>query len=238
MEWFKPIKKTRNSKTSLFSFNQKPIKKNSFLQVGKTSLKKNSRKYPKIWCFQDADKDGVANIFDCQPFNKKKQGYWHRKAGFSIGDMYSYAQEPTTRTRKSGPRDTMRKEDGKVAVKLHYTDVAVLDPSTNVLKLKTGGWQTPTTKERINKALPEDMRVAQKKHQWKLETSQGEYPFEEGMEIEVAEGGRTGRVRKSVPRESVSERVYDEEEEEEDEEITGPRKQAMIEREAYLREED
>lgn len=45
----------------------------------KTRLKSMKKTYPKIWAFQDADKDKVANIFDCAPYNKKKQGTEHKE---------------------------------------------------------------------------------------------------------------------------------------------------------------
>ena len=31
------------------------------------------RKYPRLSPFGDADRDGVKNMFDCKPFNKKRQ---------------------------------------------------------------------------------------------------------------------------------------------------------------------
>lgn len=32
------------------------------------------KKYPKLKPFGDIDRDGVRNIFDCRPFNKRLQG--------------------------------------------------------------------------------------------------------------------------------------------------------------------
>ena len=32
---------------------------------------------PKMNWFKDSDRDGVINIFDCKPYNRKKQGWAH-----------------------------------------------------------------------------------------------------------------------------------------------------------------
>jgi len=65
--------------------------------------------------------------------------------------------------------------DGSVAIELHGTKVVVIHPDDSVT-LNSGGWQTSTTKDRINKYSP--VKVYQKKYQWFL--SDGT-PFQDGM---------------------------------------------------------
>lgn len=56
--------------------------------------------------------------------------------------------------------------DGSVSIELHGTKVVVIYPN-GLYKLNSGGWQTSTTKDRINKYSP--VKVYQKKHVWYLQ---------------------------------------------------------------------
>ena len=56
--------------------------------------------------------------------------------------------------------------DGSVSIELHGTKVVVFYPN-GLVKLNSGGWQTSTTKDRINKYSP--VKVYQKKGVWYLE---------------------------------------------------------------------
>ena len=38
-------------------------------------------RYPLLKPFKDADRDGVKNMFDCKPFDKKRQGFFHKDQG-------------------------------------------------------------------------------------------------------------------------------------------------------------
>lgn len=49
--------------------------------------------------------------------------------------------------------------------------------------LSSGGFQTPTTKNRLNHYLPPGFKVFQKNHKWFLNTPEGHIPFEDGMVI-------------------------------------------------------
>ena len=65
-----------------FSRPLSPINK-EYMEVEERSEKKEmnwaqaKRAFPKLRPFSDADKDGIYNMFDCKPFNKKKQGPEH-----------------------------------------------------------------------------------------------------------------------------------------------------------------
>lgn len=65
-------------------------------------------------------------------------------------------------------------------VVLHRTAVVTIYPN-GAYQLKTGGWTTVTTKDRINAYSP--VRVFQRKHQWYLENGK---PFQDGMIVKVA----------------------------------------------------
>lgn len=71
--------------------------------------------------------------------------------------------------------------DGSVGIMLHNTYVVNINPD-NVYTLQTGGWQTATTKDRINQYFPGT--VYQKKGDWFVSRNGKEFPFVEGMEIE------------------------------------------------------
>jgi len=70
--------------------------------------------------------------------------------------------------------------DGTVAIKLHSTYVVKIHPD-NTYTLNSGGWQTVTTKDRINQYSPR--RVYQRKYQWFVNINDKEYPFMDGMVV-------------------------------------------------------
>jgi len=76
--------------------------------------------------------------------------------------------------------------DGSVSVELHSTKVVVLYPN-GLVKLQTGGWMTPTTKDRMNRYSP--VRVTQRKGEWYVSLScsngcRNEFPFMENMVVQ------------------------------------------------------
>ena len=69
-------------------------------------------------------------------------------------------------------------------VVLHRTAIAVYDHNTQALKLNTGGWQSVTTKSRLNAILDQLMygaRVYQKNFDWFLSYNNQTYDFIDGM---------------------------------------------------------
>jgi hypothetical protein len=67
-------------------------------------------------------------------------------------------------------------EDGTTQWILHATPVVTQHPD-GTYTLNTGGWKTPTTKDRINLYAP--VNVVQKKHQWYI----GEHLFYDGIRV-------------------------------------------------------
>lgn len=70
--------------------------------------------------------------------------------------------------------------DGSVGILLHSTYVVKIH-ADNTYTLQTGGWQTSTTKDRINQYSP--VRVYQRKYEWFVTIHGKEYPFMEGMVV-------------------------------------------------------
>ena len=76
--------------------------------------------------------------------------------------------------------------DGSVSIELHSTKVVVLYPN-GLVKLQTGGWQTVTTKDRMNRYSP--VRVTQRKGEWYVNVPcnngcRNDFPFMENMVVQ------------------------------------------------------
>lgn len=81
-----------------------------------------------------------------------------------------------------------RWHDGATVYRLHHTDIVVIH--NNTYTLNSGGWQTLTTKDRINAYAP--VRLYQKNHEWFLagrDVNGGvdwdhPIPFYDGMKVD------------------------------------------------------
>jgi len=73
-------------------------------------------------------------------------------------------------THTIGKHATKVTKDGQTStVRYHYTDVVKVDWDTGIITLNTGGWETSTTKLRMNQASSEwglGYHVYQHKHDW------------------------------------------------------------------------
>jgi hypothetical protein len=109
--------------------------------------------------FGDYDKDGVRNIFDCKPFNRKKQSYMLRQdikkrlmANEGISNYYKYST-PETHEKKISEKqiirqfeknpDLIKKAEGVKFKVLPFKSEAAGEylggPNTNFREAKTGG---------------------------------------------------------------------------------------------------
>lgn len=68
------------------------------------------------------------------------------------------------------------------AVRLHETDVVVYHPNGSYT-LRTGGWQSMTTRTRFDAFLPRSIAVRSVKGRWFVSTPNGSVPFYDGMRI-------------------------------------------------------
>lgn len=73
-------------------------------------------------------------------------------------------------------------DDGSRAIRLHDTDIITFTNKGTII-LSSGGWQTKTTKDRLNKYLPDNIRINQKNYNWTVNIHGVKQEFTEGMEI-------------------------------------------------------
>ena len=74
----------------------------------------------------------------------------------------------------------VRFHDGRIIVRLHSTDIVDVDTKNNSITLCTGGWETATTKERMNavlRAFKSPYHVYQHKYEWYVASYAQEFPF-------------------------------------------------------------
>ena len=81
-------------------------------------------------------------------------------------------------------------QDGARVIRLHQTDI-IRRKGDNVT-LSTGGWQSMTTKERLNTFSP--FRVGSHKGQWTVTTDAGTFPFSDGCTFNAVTGAPVGRT--------------------------------------------
>jgi hypothetical protein len=70
--------------------------------------------------------------------------------------------------------------NGSVGIMLHSTYVVKIHEN-NTYTLNSGGWQTLTTKDRINQYSPR--RVYQRNFEWFVNINGEEFPFIDGMVV-------------------------------------------------------
>ncbi len=86
--------------------------------------------------------------------------------------------------KKIGYETVIRRiDDFTIGVKYHATDILKVDP-TNIVTLSNGGWDTPTTKDRLNQFLNcLNVRIYQKKGTWYIVGDNGTFEFQNGIEV-------------------------------------------------------
>jgi hypothetical protein len=86
--------------------------------------------------------------------------------------------------KKIGYETVIRRiDDFTIGVKYHATDIIRVDP-TNIVTLSNGGWDTPTTKDRLNQFLNcLSVSIYQKKHVWYIVGDNGTFEFVNGIEV-------------------------------------------------------
>lgn len=97
-------------------------------------------------------------------------------------------------------------DGGGIAIRLHSTDIIVVEPCgrngrDDRVTLDTGGWQTVTTRDRLNAFLREHARgwgVYQERFLWWLAGDTTRVPFTDGMRIRIDRDGGI-RVVSRIP---------------------------------------
>ena len=88
----------------------------------------------------------------------------------------------------AGSNTMVRVSREVVEVFLHGNHIASLDTATHKLTIKDGGWQSVTTKSRLNALLDEfsyGMRVFQKNYEWFVGYKNVKQDFVSGMELAI-----------------------------------------------------
>lgn len=100
----------------------------------------------------------------------------------NYNEAYSMVRGKRNASRRKVGNNTYAEilHDNSVGIMLHSTYVVKIHPD-NTYTLQTGGWQTLTTKDRINQYSP--VRVYQRNYEWFVKLNGKEYPFVEGMVV-------------------------------------------------------
>jgi hypothetical protein len=71
----------------------------------------------------------------------------------------------------------------EIGIKLHSTYILIFDP-TDVITVNTNGWESNTTKDRLNQFLGcRGVYIRQKKGTWYIHGSNGVYPYLDGTQV-------------------------------------------------------
>lgn len=97
-------------------------------------------------------------------------------------DAVSMVRGKSNRSRRKIGNNTWAEieSSGDVRIILHSTPVVTIH-ADNTYTLRSGGWQTATTKDRINQYSP--VRVYQRKYEWFVTIHGKEYEFFDGMVV-------------------------------------------------------
>jgi hypothetical protein len=110
----------------------------------------------------------------------------------NLTELLRKAIEKKRSYRSAGHNNYITYDNGIITVRYHNTDIAVIDLDERTITLNTGGWTTPTTKERMNEALYVmgiGRHVWQEKWIWFYGRYNGEKSyFFDGMKIEFTTG--------------------------------------------------
>ena len=83
--------------------------------------------------------------------------------------------------KKIGNNTVLRRlSNGDIAIRYHYTDIITINIMDNI-KVNTGGWDTSTTIQRLNKLLPDNVHLYKKKGELFIKGSNGTFEFMDGM---------------------------------------------------------
>ena len=70
-------------------------------------------------------------------------------------------------------------EDGSVGIRFHATRILTFH-ADDTFTVRTGGWRSVTTKQRLNALLPAGFRIFSRDYAWQISTPEGVFPFEDG----------------------------------------------------------
>jgi len=94
-------------------------------------------------------------------------------------------------SRKVGNNTYLIRHENIIALRLHNTDVVTAYPDGRMM-LNSGGWMTPTTKNRMNSIIY-PYYIYQQDYSWYIRDNSGEvFPYFDGMTLPVYEEVQDG----------------------------------------------
>lgn len=91
------------------------------------------------------------------------------------------------KTTDKGAYSDVIAEMDNMKVYFYHQSPVVVEHEDGTIRLDNCGYQTQSTKERINKHTPDGYKVSKRQGDWYIDTPTGEKEFENGMEITVKE---------------------------------------------------
>jgi hypothetical protein len=134
----------------------------------------------------------------------------------SYDELMDFAK--TRRARKLAHNTYLIEDDPSdegLGIQYHSTEIVTYYENGSV-RLSSGGWQTSTTKERMNAFTPKGISVWQQLGCWYVTTPAGVFEFEDGMVVsDIAEWGEGGYTDAKVADPKADARAYRKEKREE-----------------------
>jgi hypothetical protein len=90
-----------------------------------------------------------------------------------------------TRPKIIAPNTVRYSQNDQVRIRLHQTDIIVYSKDGKPCRLYTGGWQTVTTKDRLNRFMPGRGNIFSDRGVWYIARG---VPFYEGIELDATTG--------------------------------------------------
>ena len=132
-----------------------------------------------------------------QFLGKVKQGYYYGITDMGQFQVYIGEFIKDTRSRKNKLAENGLVSRKKIAnntyelitttgqrkIRIHNTDILTFDSDKVILN--SGGYQTKTTKDRLNKYLPDNIRIYQKDYQWYILKDNEKIDFADNIEIKI-----------------------------------------------------
>lgn len=103
---------------------------------------------------------------------------------YSYIESYSTAEKAlgNRRSRVIGNNTELIRKGDDIAVELHGNEIIRFFSNGNV-RLSSRGYETSTTKDRLNRYTPRGVSVRQRDYKWYLTRRGKEIPFEDGMTL-------------------------------------------------------
>lgn len=106
-----------------------------------------------------------------------------------LSEFLAAGRNPTSHRTIANNTWVEPRDDNQIAIRLHKTDILIFSPNGSV-RLETGDWFTVTTKQRINRFMPNWFSLWQENYEWYVNnwTQNETVPFFNGMTFDYESG--------------------------------------------------